>query len=421
MESDAPPTPATVPSPSLFVRARERVRRTPAADAPSINPNEELVASGLRLLRTPLALFICQGIAEQYGDDWWTHGVLEMFIYSAMPTVEDVRKQRRLPATGTVDELSASLDISACLILLTKQWSRIFGAVLGQEHRGWAYELIGVRNENKHLRASDHPSDYTWRALDTMYRLAASISPETARELLTLRSSVDMSAYHAEGSPTATNSNGALSPLPYDAPSSGDALDGGHESRPAAELGTPRSEDSDEDEAILAADFSGADLRQMDFSGADLSGANFADANLEDTNLQGASLVGADFTNASLGGANLTNADLRGARFEGTSLSRTYAGDFYGAQLAGAKLDGATLNFAGTDLRNVDLSETNLQGADFTNASLGGANLTKADLRGARLMNASLQGTNLTDADLRGASLGGSNVKAATTVGARWA
>src|SRR5690606_11267356 len=110
-------------------------------------------------------------------------------------TIEDVRKHRKLPASGTIDELAGALDINGCLILLTKHWARIFGPALGQDHRGWAYELMGVRNKNKHLGSDDHPSDYAWRALDTMYRLCSSVDETTARELRTLRSSVDLSEY----------------------------------------------------------------------------------------------------------------------------------------------------------------------------------------------------------------------------------
>uniref|UniRef100_UPI003019F682 pentapeptide repeat-containing protein n=1 Tax=Microbacterium sp. MMO-64 TaxID=3081282 RepID=UPI003019F682 len=328
IENDAPTKPTAAPSPNAFARARERVRGTSAtADAAAFTPNEELVAAGLRTLRAPLALFVCQGIADKYGDDWWTDGVLQMFVYSATPTVEDVIRRRKLPASGDMAELSDSLDISACLILLTKQWSRIFGAVLGQDHRGWAYELIGVRNENKHLRGSDHESDYAWRALDTMYRLGLTISPETAEELLLLRSSVDLSKYRLSVAPSTDQGS--------QAPSESVAING-VDSAPVVQLADDteqrfaQSEDSDENAPIIAVDFSGADLRRMNFANADLSGANFSDANLEDANFKGACLIGADFTKARLGGANLEGANLSGAHFEGTSLSREQSYGFYG-------------------------------------------------------------------------------------------
>ena len=84
--------------------------------------NEELVASGLRLFRTPLSRFICEALLKEFGESWWSDGVLETLVHDRMPTVEDVRRFRKLPANGTVDECSAAMDMAVCLVLLTKHW-----------------------------------------------------------------------------------------------------------------------------------------------------------------------------------------------------------------------------------------------------------------------------------------------------------
>jgi len=353
--------------------------------------NEALVASGLRALRDPLAVFVCQGIAEKFGENWWTEGVLEVFIHDRTPTIEDVRKHRKLPASGTIDELASALDINGCLILLTKHWARIFGPVLGQDHRGWAYELMGVRNKNKHLGSDDHPSDYAWRALDTMYRLCSSIDEQSAARLLTLRSSVDLSAF---GQSTAI-SDVAVEPARETVVASEEI---------SAERDRHSSADADAEELDLSADlaaagpdFSGADLRAMNFMGADLAGADFTNADLTDANLSGANLAGAVFVGTQLGNADLTDTDLRGAIFESPTLSvqKWIRQDWamVGARLSGATLDGATLNFAGSDLRSTDLRGTNLAGADFTNADLTDANLSGANLAGAVLKGANIKTT----------------------------
>lgn len=89
---------------------------------------------------------------------------------------------------------------------------------------------------------------------------------------------------------------------------------------------------------FVAADFEGADLREVWLVKARLAGANFSKANLSASNL----------THAQLMGANLVGTDLNKARLVEASLA--------GANLAGADLTGADIqnaNFAGADLTDV--------------------------------------------------------------------
>ena len=97
----------------------------------------------------------------------------------------------------------------------------------------------------------------------------------------------------------------------------------------------------------------------------------------------------------SLEGIDLSNSDLEDADFEGNSLSK--------ANLAGANLKGA--NFVDAGLNEADLTGANLRWANFTEAHLGFATFDDADMTGANLTSAelwcaSLQGTNLTKATL---------------------
>ncbi|EIB9142692.1 pentapeptide repeat-containing protein [Salmonella enterica] len=82
------------------------------------------------------------------------------------------------------------------------------------------------------------------------------------------------------------------------------------------------------------------------------------------------------------------------------SGSRAYLRD---ADLCDADLCGANLRDA--YLRDADLCDANLRGADLRGAYLCDANLRGADLRGAYLCDANLRGADLRDADLRGAYL----------------
>ena len=82
--------------------------------------------------------------------------------------------------------------------------------------------------------------------------------------------------------------------------------------------------------------------------------------------------------------------------------------DLRDADLCDANLSGAELRYA--DLRDADLSDANLiganlRGADLCDADLSDANLRYADLRYASLCHTNLKGADLRDADLRGADL----------------
>ena len=70
------------------------------------------------------------------------------------------------------------------------------------------------------------------------------------------------------------------------------------------------------------------------------------------------------------------------------------------------------------DLRNADLSNADLFGANLRNANLFGANLFGANLSNADLRNANLRGANLSNADLFGANLRGANLSNADLCGA---
>jgi DNA-binding PadR family transcriptional regulator len=104
-----------------------------------------------------------------------------------------------------------------------------------------------------------------------------------------------------------------------------------------------------------------------------------------------------------VGSIDLSLTNLRGA-----NLERCY---FRGANLAG--VDFGKANIGGSDLTGAYLIE-----ADLIEAKLGRANLERADLERANLERANLRGANIREANLKGANLAGVNFRRANLKGA---
>ena len=128
----------------------------------------------------------------------------------------------------------------------------------------------------------------------------------------------------------------------------------------------------------------------------------------EDLDFAGQDLRWIDLAGSSLAGAAFTDARLTGADLAGADLS--WAG-LRSADLSFAGLTGANMSFA--DLPGADLLD-----ADMASADLSYANLYKADLSDADLTGADLSGTNLSFADLSFADLYGADLSGADLTGA---
>jgi uncharacterized protein YjbI with pentapeptide repeats len=118
-------------------------------------------------------------------------------------------------------------------------------------------------------------------------------------------------------------------------------------------------------------------------------------------------LGGTSFRQVNLGGINLSETNLLGADFNCANLQ--------GANLSRSILRGA--NFPATNLRGANLSRTNLWGAQFGNSSIGYADLSGADLSNTQLGGIDFSHVNLSDAKFYGAELGGTNLSNATLNG----
>jgi uncharacterized protein YjbI with pentapeptide repeats len=208
-----------------------------------------------------------------------------------------------------------------------------------------------------------------------------------------------------------------------------------------ADLSGANLENADLSGAVLAhAVLCGANMKRTKAAGANLGASDLAGANLTDADLQGAMLGKSRFTHALLNRANLERAEILEADLAGASLSGAklrhamfneldFAGmDFSSADLseavfikcdmAGADFSGATAK--GTIFITCDLSsclfrkaslesmrvlaESKAERASFVDASLKECNLMQADLRGAEFSGADLGRANLMQADLREAA-----------------
>jgi hypothetical protein len=105
---------------------------------------------------------------------------------------------------------------------------------------------------------------------------------------------------------------------------------------------------------------------------------------------------------------NLSATDLHGADL--------WAAHLEGAHLSYVHLEGASLSLA--HLEEAYLEGAHLEGAELPHAHLEGAELSEAHLEGASLAWACLEGAELSEAHLEGAFLGGASLEGASLSGA---
>jgi len=123
----------------------------------------------------------------------------------------------------------------------------------------------------------------------------------------------------------------------------------------------------------------------------------------------------------SAGRGKNTNADKsqRPVRMDAESLKNYYnkgMRDFTSHELMSINL--SKTNLSGADFHQANLTKANLQGANLFETKFGRANLSKANLRDANLVKAYLSNTDLEGADLRGADLTAAHLMNANLRGA---
>jgi len=139
------------------------------------------------------------------------------------------------------------------------------------------------------------------------------------------------------------------------------------------------------------------------FKGLDLSGIILRDSNIQwiKTYMGGVILRGADLTNVDLGESNFDGADLSNAILQGTDFFESV---FERVNLSGADLTGANLiasEFFCANLSRVKLNKVRIRRLGFTCT-----NLTEATFNGANLEDVSFEEARLIRTDFRGADFG---------------
>lgn len=163
--------------------------------------NHTLITKGFRHLLQAIAPYIAFELANTYGKNWWDTAVLGK-LYD--------EQKRDLPVRGDTNAFIDSLDIQRCLLLFDLHWNEVFRKKLSIDHRTWAKELTGVRNRWAHIGGQDFSDDDTWRALDTMSRLAEQLNSDSTEAIRALLrearyGSADGSTSVVAAAPAATN------------------------------------------------------------------------------------------------------------------------------------------------------------------------------------------------------------------------
>lgn len=185
--------------------------------------------------------------------------------------------------------------------------------------------------------------------------------------------------------------------------------------------------------------FEGWDLADLDLSGLDLYGAIFSEGASElykNLNLSGANIrwaFGPDnpevlLEYADLSGMTWYKGRIESRSFKGANFSKADFDEVDASTniMSLIKAENATIvstTFEGCDLRNADLSNSNLGSCDFRGANLQDANLARSDFndsdfRGSVLRNVNFTSADLSEAkfqraDLTGADLTGANLEGA--------
>jgi uncharacterized protein YjbI with pentapeptide repeats/beta-lactamase regulating signal transducer with metallopeptidase domain len=159
--------------------------------------------------------------------------------------------------------------------------------------------------------------------------------------------------------------------------------------------------------SLTGSDFSNADLHGANFSYANLTGVDFSGANLRDVNFAFANLQGCDMKHADLTGANFGGAHINGCDIQIAGLApaqaRAILGSCQGCDFRSANLRGQDLR--GISVMGDDFAYADLRGADMRNSSFNGVDFKNAKFDGARLEGSSFNGCDFTGVDLRNVDL----------------
>ena len=169
---------------------------------------------------------------------------------------------------------------------------------------------------------------------------------------------------------------------------------------------------------IYNVDFNGMDFSEMvfgpqnAFAGCDFRNSNLPTVQIGETDFSMKSMQGNDGKQEFFGGSNLSNLDFSNTDMSGIVFSHetTFDDNFQNIEFKDEirnlySVDLTESNLTGANLADKNLALVILHGTDLSNANLSNADLRYADLRNANLSDADLTNANLEFADLQGAIL----------------
>ncbi len=128
--------------------------------------NLDRVNKGLDLLRKGLRPYVEREMKAEY-QNYWESEAIDSFP-------ENHHSRKLMP-----DEW----DVQALLILVNKQWYKVFGKVLGHQEKAWVSELMEMRKRSAHQSKTNvFDTDDAFRTLDNVERLLSAIAAPEAEE-----------------------------------------------------------------------------------------------------------------------------------------------------------------------------------------------------------------------------------------------
>ena len=128
--------------------------------------NRERIGKALDFLRQGLYFYAEQKMQAVYGHTW---------MIKAVSHLRDYQKSKQ-----QVDDIIRE-DVSALLMVVNREWDKVFKSSLSQPDRALVNELLEVRNQWAHQ--STFSTDDTYRAVDSVLRLLKSMSSSQVAEV----------------------------------------------------------------------------------------------------------------------------------------------------------------------------------------------------------------------------------------------
>jgi ATP-dependent Lon protease len=137
--------------------------------------NKFIVLEALDKFRNVAAPFVAKTLVEQFGEEWWTTGILGSKMRERQTEGLD---------SSSISAFTDSLDAQACLNIMSYQHALfINNKDFPRVSYSWIGGLMDYRNKAAHSKGVDFTSDDTEEALRFLYRLCEKIDTACAEEL----------------------------------------------------------------------------------------------------------------------------------------------------------------------------------------------------------------------------------------------